>query len=63
MSCSKQDYEALARVLHRCKPDEADNHAGWDTWEKIVDGIAAILDQMNPTFDSGRFKFACMEGI
>ena len=61
MSCSKQDYEALARVLYKCKPG-GDNDEAWDKWEEIIDGITAILDQMNPNFDANRFRFYCMEG-
>ena len=35
MSCSKQDYEALARVLYKCKPGALDD-AGWDAWDKLI---------------------------
>lgn len=60
---TKQNYEAVARVLKGARPslvaDVERQEAQMAQWENTVLAFLNMFQQDNPAFDRGRFMKAC----
>lgn len=57
---TKKAFEALAKWLRTTKPGEFDfSYRRWTQWYQDVEAVIQASKEVNPRFDTERFKEAC----
>lgn len=55
---TRKDYELLAGVFARTRPNPDDDEAGYAAWETTIRALCDALENDNPAFNRMRFQFA-----